>query len=79
MKYYTDQSAIPQFIPCKYSINIEKRAKQEIKNSLQWRSLNSEAKASAGGRSQNITLWLTVESNQITFSKKSKDWGMLAA
>lgn len=32
VKYYTDQSPIPQFIPCKYSINMEKRAEQEIKN-----------------------------------------------
>lgn len=32
VKYYTDQSMISQFIPYIHSINIEKRAEEEINN-----------------------------------------------
>lgn len=56
MKYYTDQSTIPQFIPRKDGINTEKRAEQEIKNIFAVaHSEKRDPKPTLGRGTQNIT------------------------
>lgn len=72
VKCYTDQSTIPQFIPCMYSINIEKRAEQEIKNIFQWHGLNNEPEASAGIQTQNINLEQQLNLIESHFQEKQR-------